>query len=117
MHVRIEQILDLVEGSMNTAERPILENHLLSCSECATEFQSWSALLAKVKRSHLVSAPQDAIVSAKQLLPTGKTGLRHRLRQIVATVVFDSFAIDNFAEPAIASVRAQLAAYDQIVLR
>jgi len=99
---------------MAVFERQSLLKHIDSCKDCASEFQEWSTLVELVKRPHLMSAPDAIIASAKTIFDTSfetrKTG--RLLRQVVALIVFDSFA-----EPAPAGIRAGLWMDSQVVSR
>jgi hypothetical protein len=111
MHLNPKIALDLAEGTMKQSEKSQLDKHLTTCTECADEVQAWTDLLKTVSRAHLLSAPPEAVLSAKKIFrakTTWKT--RSSLRQIVATVLFDSFA-----EPAASTVRAEAAHDNQAV--
>jgi hypothetical protein len=113
MHVNSETVLNLIDGSISETDRTHCENHLQSCAQCATDYQTWAAFMGLVKRPHLISAPAEAIISAQELLPISRPPqIRPSLRQIVAGIVFDSFA-----QPALSSVRAEAAGYEQIIQR
>ncbi len=119
MHLSPEQALDLLELRTGESERQSLYEHIDSCKDCASEFQAWTTLVNLFKRTHLMSAPDAVIASAKRMCETSGTiwGLRPFLRQVVALIVFDSTV-----EPAPAGTRAGLASdlqatSRQIVLR
>jgi len=111
MHLDSETALNLADGKMSSIEKPYWNNHLETCSECGTKLRIWTELLESVARAHLVSAPDDVVASAKEIYRTkNKIGeVRASLREIVASVIFDSFA-----QAAAATVRAEpAAAYEQ----
>jgi hypothetical protein len=112
MHLNLKQVLDLIDGTIDKDERPRLASHLQSCRKCTTELENWSALLGLVKRRHLLAAPPDTLNSGKRLFRKTSLDIRPSLRQIFATVVFDSFS-----QPAVAGVRAELALDEQSLLR
>jgi hypothetical protein len=113
MHFNPDRALDMVDGTMPGAEYRFWNAHIDSCSECAVELHDWSTLAGWVKREHLLNAPADVLTSAKKIFQTQKTPQSYPfLRQIVASITFDSFA-----QPAFAGSRAQLAAEGQVILR
>jgi len=114
MHISPEEALDLIELKMADCERQSWYDHIGSCADCAFEFQEWSRFANSVKRTHLLSAPDPIVASAKRICETRfKTPEpRPLLRQVVALIVFDSFA-----EPAPAGIRAGLWMDSQVVSR
>ena len=114
MHLSPEETLDLIELKMADCERQSWYDHIGSCADCAFEFQEWSRFANSVKRTHLLSAPDPIVASAKRICETRfKTPEpRPLLRQVVALIVFDSFA-----EPAPAGIRAGLWMDSQVVSR
>ncbi len=103
MHLISETALDLIDGTMAQAERRFWTNHLESCSQCAVELNDWAELTQWVKGSHLIDAPEQVQTLAMGIIKPRKTlETRRPLQQILATVVFDSFA-----QPAWASVRGR----------
>jgi hypothetical protein len=97
------------------ADRTLSENdisywdkHLESCNHCAAELQVWKALINSVTRAHLVSGPRDMVALAKEIFRSRRIGeVRSRLRQIVASVRFDSLA-----QPVTVSIRGEAATHD-----
>ena len=113
MHFNSETALDLVDGTMALAEHRFWKTHIESCSECAVELHGWSTLAGWVKRVHLLNAPADVLVSGRQIFQTRRTPeFRPFLRQIVASIIFDSFA-----QPAVAGARAELVAEGSVLWR
>ena len=110
MHLNSETALDLIDGTISEAERHFWQKHLDSCRECTAELNEWSALIRWARRAKLVSAPPDVLASAKRLYEVSQES-RPSVRQIVASIIFDSFA-----QPATAGIRAGVAA-GQIVFR
>ena len=105
MHFNSETALDLVDGTMALAEHRFWKTHIESCSECAVELHGWSTLAGWVKRVHLLNAPAAVLASGRQIFQTRRTPeFRPFLRQIVASIIFDSFA-----QPAVAGARAVVA--------
>src|SRR5438093_1038796 len=68
MHFNPETALNLLEGTTSEAERLFWDKHIESCSECVVELCEWSTLAGWVKRPHLMSAPEDVLASAKEMV-------------------------------------------------
>jgi hypothetical protein len=94
MHLSPEKAMDLFEARIAESDRLSLYEHIDSCRHCASEFHEWSTLVHLVQRTHLMSAPDAVIASAKRICETGvpTRGLRPFLKQVVALIVFDSTA-------------------------
>src|SRR5437867_1139219 len=94
MHLNSETALDLVEGTTAQAERRFWSRHVGSCGECMAELLDWSALRERIARSHLFSAPDDVLASAKLIFEGPQKTLEFRtpLRHIAARIIFDSLA-------------------------
>ncbi len=98
MHLNIETALDLMEGRLETTLEHQWTSHLASCIECEKQMEEWQALRLSLKRPHLESAPELLLKSAAALFqPPARTAERMGLRQIIATVLYDSFAQPSFA--------------------
>src|SRR5437773_199355 len=109
MHLNSKTALNMVDGTLSGNDSPYWDKHLKSCTECASKLQAWKALIKSVMRAHLVSAPEDLVAAARETFRARRIGeIRPTLRQIVASVIFDSFA-----QPAAVNVRAEAATYDQ----
>src|SRR5215470_5183363 len=94
MHLNSELALNLADGTMSRSEKPYWDNHLESCGECAAKLKIWTELIESVARAHLMGAPDDLVASAKEIFRAKKKirEVRASLREIVASVIFDSFA-------------------------
>jgi hypothetical protein len=109
MHLNSETALNMADRTISRNDIPYWDKHLESCTECAAKLQVWKALIDSVTRAHLVSAPEDMVASAKEIFRSRRIGeVRPTLRQIVASVIFDSLA-----QPVTVSIRAEAATYDQ----
>jgi hypothetical protein len=93
MHLSSETAINLVEKVAGDDERRFWERHIAKCSECTVEWYDWSSLLNWISRSHLLSAPEDVLASAKKLfnLPRVRRAFPS-LKRIRTSVIFDSFA-------------------------
>ncbi len=94
MHFSPETALNLIERTTSEAERRFWDKHIESCSECVVELCEWSTLVGWVTRMHLVSAPEDVLALAKEIVkaPPKTPQFPDSVRQIAASLVFDSFA-------------------------
>src|SRR5262249_2918288 len=97
--------MDLAEGKMNPDDKQHWENHLQTCSACAEKLEAWTSLINSITNTRLVAAPAEVISAGKQIFRITKTiEPRRSLRQVVASIVFDSLS-----QAATAGVRAELA--------
>src|SRR6185436_9546982 len=112
MHLTLEMALDLLEGRMEKRLEQQWTDHLDSCPACAQQADGWRVLRMSLKRTHLQSAPNALVDSAIALFhPPAKVAERPTLRQIFASLIYDSFA-----QPAFAGARGETATR-QVVLR
>src|SRR5262245_52964342 len=112
MHLNMETAFDLMEGRLEKVVAEKWAQHVGSCSSCSKEFEEWRRFKTALERKHLTSAPQAMLASAFNLfdIPAKPAG-SSSIRQLIATVAFDSFS-----QPAFAGARGQAAAR-QVVLR
>ena len=115
MHLDTETIIDLMEGRLGNATPQEWLQHTGNCSKCSTELQSWQNLSTALRRSHLQSASDALLDKAHAMFerPTepAASPTQGGLRQILASLVFDSFT-----QPAFAGARGQTATR-QVVMR
>src|SRR5437763_6151070 len=111
MHLNTEIAFDLMEGRLEQILTQQWAKHLLSCNPCSEEMDQWSSLRVALKRPNLQNAPASMLNSAVALFqPAAKTEQRSRIRQVIASLAFDSFT-----QPAFAGARGQTATR-QVVL-
>ena len=115
MHLNSEILIDLVEGRLETAAQQEWLQHTANCPACATELRSWQDLSLALRRSHLSSASDELLEKARAMFErpaqVAANPAKGVLRQILASLVFDSFT-----QPAFAGARGQAAAR-QVVMR
>ena len=115
MHLDTENIIDFTEGRLEKAAQQQWLQHTDSCPKCSTELQSWQNLSLALRRSHLHSASDVLLEKAHALFerPAQPAGSQTKsgLRQILASLVFDSFT-----QPAFAGARGH-AATRQVLMR
>jgi hypothetical protein len=112
MHINSEITLDFVEARLDKTLELQWSGHLESCSECSTKMNDWRRFCELLKPSRLESAPSWMLASAVALFqPQGRVEARRSIRQVIATLFYDSFA-----QPAFAGARGTTATR-QVVLR
>jgi len=97
MHLNSETALDLAEGKASESEQRFWDSHIESCHDCALDLRHWAILADWVRGAHLMDAPDESLVLARGIFtPTPKkSGLR--IRQVIASLIFDSYAQPEFA--------------------
>jgi hypothetical protein len=112
MHLDTETAFDLVDGRLGAKAEADWASHLSSCPDCLALQEGSRALRTTLKRSHLENAPAQLVNSARALFrPPAAPEERRGIRQILATLAFDSFQ-----QPAFAGARGA-GASRQVVLR
>jgi len=103
MHLSAEGALDLIDKKAPQEQVEFWNAHILTCSSCDTQLKAWQGILELLKRAHLENAPELLIQSANSVFEP--PAARRSLREVVASVLFDSFA-----QPALAGARGASAA-------
>jgi len=111
MHMSIDMALDLAEGRLEPGEAGFLNKHMSTCAPCTQDVANWRKLETDLKRSHLESASPKDLEMAFHVFAPAST-VTSTLRQVLASVIFDSFQ-----QPAFAGARGAAAASRQVVLR
>jgi hypothetical protein len=112
MHINSEIALDFVEGRLATTQELRWTGHLESCSECSAKMNAWRGFRESLKPPLLESAPPSLLTSAVALFQLqGRVEARRSIRQVIATLFYDSFT-----EPAFAGARGATTAR-QVVMR
>jgi hypothetical protein len=90
MHLNTSDALSLIEGRLGKDAEVFWTQHMEVCDKCAKVVLQWRQIAIDLKRSHLMSAPENDLVSAENIFPkvqeSGPT-----LRTILGAIVFDSF--------------------------
>jgi hypothetical protein len=93
MHLDLEIAFDLMEMRLEKALHEQWTNHLTSCVQCAEQMERFRTLRMSLKRAHLQNAPEFLLQSAVELFqPPAQTEQRSGVRQIIASLFFDSYA-------------------------
>lgn len=111
MHLNSETALDFVEGRLQTDQIVFWTQHISTCAACTQDVANWRKLGTGLKRSHLVSAPNQDLEKALHIFPSASAD-RPKQRSVLASIVFDSFQ-----QPAFAGARGAAAQTRQLVLR
>lgn len=111
MHITDEIALDLIEGQTGTTEMKASVEHIGQCSSCSELMEEWRRMHSLLKGPHLESAPPEFLERARAIFNLGPTTKPSGIKEVVAAVVFDSFA-----QPAFAGARGATAA-QHVVLR
>jgi hypothetical protein len=99
MHLNSEAMIDVIESHKHNA-------HLDECADCRRQFDEWSQLLSTLYRPRLQDAPAVLLVRAYGIMEP-----RPKFREVLASMIFDSFT-----QPAFAGARGTGTAR-QVVLR
>jgi len=113
MHLSSEVALDFIEGHLTKEQETFWTQHLESCSDCAQDVSQWRQLGIKLKRSHLMNAPEQDLQNVMKIFPQRPDEGGSTLRSVLAAIVFDSFL-----QPAMAGARGSAAvSARQLVMR
>jgi len=111
MHLTVDDALDIIEGRARESQMTFWTSHAESCGDCGHLLRIWKEMRLSLSAAHLENAPEKLIRAAEAIFETHKRGFSSALREVFASVVFDSFA-----QPALAGARGTTTAR-QIVLR
>ena len=111
MHLTVEETLDLIEGRARESQITFWTSHAEACPDCREQLKNWKQLHFSLKNRVLESAPQGLVRQAEAIFAAPTDGWVPKLREILASVVFDSFA-----QPALAGARGT-GTSRQVVLR
>jgi hypothetical protein len=111
MHLSSEAALDFAEGRLPKDLVGFWNDHLMTCTACTEDVAEWRKLGTNLKRSHLISAPQEDLDQALHIFPKASSA-GSQLRHVLASIIFDSFQ-----QPAFAGARGAAAQSQQLVLR
>jgi len=104
MHLSSEEALDIIEGRASDDQIRFWRNHVQNCPSCNQQLNDWEGIRSLLKREHLENAPESAIRIAGAILQAPRTEERSGIRQVIASLVYDSFA-----DPALAGARGTAA--------
>ncbi|HEY2380775.1 MAG TPA: zf-HC2 domain-containing protein [Terriglobia bacterium] len=100
-HVSADDILTYLDGKASDARQSALEAHLAVCAGCAEEKKQFQALEFRLRQEPRFEPPADAVQAWIDLFPGPLQKPKSPLRQIIASLVFDTFD-----QPLLAGVRS-----------
>ena len=104
MHLSSEEALDIIEGRATEDQVRFWRHHAQGCSSCEEQLVDWTAMHSLLKRQNLESAPETSIRMAHAIFQPPAVEESSGIRQIIASLVYDSFS-----EPALAGARGSAA--------
>src|SRR5262245_55612123 len=111
MHLSSEDALDLLDGWIEPSRLVVLNTHIAECLDCMRKLEQWRDIHSLLNRSHLARAPKEVMSRAAAIFDAPIAEARASIPQIVASIVFDSFA-----QPALAGARGE-EEFRQVVFR
>lgn len=103
MHLTAEEALDLIEKRATEEQVRFWNQHFATCSSCTDQLQDWQRIHSLLKRENLESAPEALTALARTIFEPAVP--RPSLREVIASVVFDSLS-----QPALAGARGAASA-------
>jgi hypothetical protein len=100
MHLTVDETLDLIEGRARESQIGFWTSHTEVCGDCREQLKSWKQLHFSLKNRVLKSAPEGLVRNADAIFEAPTGGWALKLRKVLASVAFDSFA-----QPALAGAR------------
>jgi len=112
-HLTVENIMTYVDGKTVADDKPVVEQHLSACSECAELRQELHHLVSQLQQDSACEPPSDALQWGIELFqPVMQPASGGRIRKIIAALVFDTFD-----QPALAGIRRVGAPPRQLLFR
>ncbi len=88
-HLTTEQLIGYAEAGLPEQQMRLIQQHAQECRACNSELNHWVSMFALMQGFSLQSAPRDAVQRCRDIYGISKPV--SRLREILATLVFDSF--------------------------
>jgi len=111
MHLTVDEALDLIEGRARESQITFWNAHSEICDDCRKRLETWREMHTRMGSLHLQDAPETLIRNAEAIFAAPSRLRVPTLRQVLASIVFDSFA-----QPAVAGARGA-ATTRQIVMQ
>ncbi len=86
-HIPSEQLINFADGTILSAEKGKVEQHLAQCKNCMGELSLFNKAIASMRADHSVDAPQDAIKWTKNLFRTRAAAPRQTVAQKILAVL------------------------------
>jgi len=112
MHLSPEIALDWIDGRLAKGQENFWRDHLELCKECTQDVEGWRELKTNLRRPYLRSASSETIRQVTQIFRPAPPKTESRLRQVMASLIFDSFL-----DPALAGARGTSVSARQLVMR
>ncbi len=100
MHLTLEMALDLIEDRLKPWSRDRWLAHCVKCGECRQEVETCQRLCVLMEGRGLLGVPADLVDRAIRIFENDDRPVSGRIRRVLASLVFDSFA-----QPALAGAR------------
>jgi hypothetical protein len=97
MHVTSEAALDLLDGRTEPAQSASLNTHIKGCLDCSRQLAEWREVHSLLQRQHLANAPEELLQKAEAIFEPPRKAAMTAIREVVAAIIFDSFAHPAFA--------------------
>ena len=97
MHLSSEEALDIIEGRASDDHVRFWRQHVQNCPSCKQQMNDWEGIRTLLKRENLESAPESAIRMAGAIFQAPPAEERSGIREVLASLVYDSFADPAFA--------------------
>jgi len=112
MHLSPEIALDWIDGRLAKGQENFWRDHLELCKECTQDVEGWRELKTNLRRPYLRSASSETIRQVTQIFRPAPPKTESRFRQVMASLIFDSFL-----DPALAGARGTSVSARQLVMR
>ena len=112
MHLSPEIALDWIDGRLAKGQENFWRDHLELCKECTRDVEGWREFKTNLRRPYLRSASSQTIRQVTQIFRPAPPKTESRLRQVMASLIFDSFL-----DPALAGARGTSVSARQLVMR
>ena len=100
-HITVENLINYIEGQPTDVEKPTLESHLGTCSECTELKQEFHALMTQLREDSSNEPPAESVQWGISLFqPVMQPESRSTFRKMIASLVFDTYD-----QPMLAGVR------------
>ena len=111
-HLNVEELVSYVEGQAGVAARPVIEEHLHACIDCAEVSQEIQHLLTRLQQDAAFEPPVEVLQQSISLFQPVIQFASNKVRKIIGVLVFDSFE-----QPALAGMRHVGAPPRQLLFR
>jgi len=111
-HLSTENLMAYIDGRNSGEEQPDVEQHLADCGECSDLRHELQGLILNVQQDTVNEPPAEIVKWGVNLFQPAFQPSLGGVRQIIATLVFDTFN-----EPAMAGIRRVGAPPRQLLFR